>query len=219
MITFSKQDFLKNIYKQQEKGEISTSASHLADVLQVSNAAISDMSKRLSNEGLIHYQPYKGLILTEKGEKEALKVLRRHRLWELFLTKTLDLDWSEVHDEAENLEHLSSNFLISKIDAFLDYPKFDPHGSPIPDKEGNLPDMPELISLQKAQIGETYKVARVMDNDSKVIRYLGKSGLVLGAIIKVLEKFDYDDTIGIMIGNKEMIVSDKVGHIIYLEEI
>ena len=216
MITFSKQDFLKNIYKQKEKGNDSTSASYLADVLNVSNAAISDMSKKLSVDGLIHYRPYKGLVLTSQGEKEALKVLRRHRLWEMFLVKTLEMDWSEVHEEAENLEHLSSDQLMDKIDAFLDFPDFDPHGSPIPDRDGNMPDSPVLILLNKAKTGEEYKIARVMDSDNKIIKYLGKAGLVIGARIKIIDKFDFDNSINVLINGKEIILSEKMSKTIYL---
>ena len=217
MITFSKQDFLKNIYKQKENGNDSTSASYLAGVLNVSNAAISDMAKKLSVEGLIHYRPYKELMLTSMGEQEALKVLRRHRLWEMFLVETLGMDWLEVHQEAENLEHLSSDKLMDKIDAFLDFPDFDPHGSPIPDKDGNMPESPVLVSLDKAKTGEKYKIARVLDSDNKIIKYLGKKGLAIGVSIEVVDKFDFDNSINVLIKGKEMILSEKVSKTIYLE--
>ncbi|HHH54597.1 MAG TPA: metal-dependent transcriptional regulator [Bacteroidetes bacterium] len=217
MVSVSKQDFLKNLYKQKEKGEEITSSSFLADMLNVSNAAISDMSKKLSNDGLIHYKPYKGLVLTSSGEREALKVLRRHRLWEMFLVTTLGMDWSEVHQEAENLEHLSSEQLMDKIDAFLGFPDFDPHGSPIPDKKGKIPDSPVLILMVDAIEGKKYKIARVTDRDNRVVKYLGKLGLGIGVRIEIKDKFDFDDSINILVEGKEIMLSDKMSRTIYLE--
>lgn len=135
MSTISKENYLKVIFNQNELVNDFVTTSQMAQELDVSNAAISDMAKKLSSEGLITYEKYKGMELTSKGEKMALKVIRRHRLWELFLMKILGLNWSEIHDEAENLEHHSSDFLIDKIDEYLGYPEFDPHGHPIPKKE------------------------------------------------------------------------------------
>ena len=122
------------------------STAFLADKLEVSNAASTDMVKRLNTQGLLRYEKYKGVELTDQGEKLALRTIRRHRLWETFLINTLGLSWSEVHEEAEVLEHQTSDFLIDKIDQFLDYPEFDPHGDPIPSKDGKIPEIPDAIS-------------------------------------------------------------------------
>lgn len=219
MITISKQDFLKNIYKHQENGAKSTSASLLADALQVSNAAVSEMSKKLSSQGLLHYQPYKELTLTKEGQREALKVVRRHRLWELFLIKTLDMNWAEVHDEADKLEHLSSEFLINKIDAFLEFPHFDPHGSPIPDKNGVLPKSPKLYLMADCEIEQQYLIARVIDKDQQIMRYLQRMGLLLNVTIYLKERFGFDNSIHIDLKGKEILISEKVAQMIFLERV
>ena len=216
MITFSKQDFLKNLYKQKERGNNSTSATMLADILKVSNAAISDMSKKLSVDGLIHYKPYKGLVLTMQGETEALKVLRRHRLWEMFLVETLSMDWAEVHEEAENLEHLSSDSLMDKIDEFLGFPQFDPHGSPIPDKNGVLPEVPEMITMNDAEPGHVYKIIRVNDLDKRIMKYFKKIGLTLYSEILIKERLKFDNSVIVDVNGSDIIMSEKLAASIFL---
>ena len=219
MISFSKENFLKHIYKNHENGAGFTSASHLADELNISNAAITDMSRKLSVEGLVNHQPYKGLTLTESGQMEALKVLRRHRLWELFLIKTLNMNWSEVHEEAERLEHFSSDALIDKIDKYLDFPHFDPHGAPIPDKNGNMPQLPDLVLLSECEPKKEYRVARVLDQDPHIIRYFSRVGLFLNTRLIVIEKFAFDKSVNVLCNGKEFLISHKVGQTIFLEKI
>jgi DtxR family transcriptional regulator, Mn-dependent transcriptional regulator len=219
MISFSKENFLKHIYTNNENGSDYTASSYLAEELKVSNAAITDMSRKLSTEGLVNHFPYKGLSLTQPGRIEALKVLRRHRLWELFLIKTLGMNWSEVHEEAERLEHFSSENLIDKIDKFLDFPHFDPHGAPIPDKSGKMPEMPELILLTEAQPEQEYRVARVLDQDPHIIRYFSRVGLFLNTRLIVIEKFAFDKSINVICNGNEFLISDKVGQTIFLEKI
>jgi DtxR family Mn-dependent transcriptional regulator len=140
MITISKEDYLKEIYKIAIDNDSNVSTANLAEKLSVTNAATSDMAKKLAKAGYIIYEKYKGIRLTTRGKKEALKIIRRHRLWESFLIETLGLNWGEVHEEAEKLEHQTSDFLIDKIDEYLDYPQFDPHGEPIPTKLGRIPE-------------------------------------------------------------------------------
>ncbi|MBK7093710.1 MAG: metal-dependent transcriptional regulator [Saprospiraceae bacterium] len=219
MISFSKENFLKQIYTNNENGSEYTASSYLAEELKVSNAAITDMSRKLSTEGLVNHYPYKGVSLTQSGRIEAMKVLRRHRLWELFLIKTLGMNWSEVHEEAERLEHFSSEILIDKIDKFLDFPHFDPHGAPIPDKSGKMPEMPELILLTEAQPGQEYRVARVLDQDPHIIMYFNRVGLFLNTRLRIMEKFDFDKSINIFCDGSEFLITEKVGQTIFLEQI
>ena len=219
MLTISKENYLKAVYKFGKEGKSTISASTIAGELQVSNAAVTDMAKRLSEQGLLDYQKYKGLQLTKAGEKSALKVIRRHRLWEYFLTKVLDLSWAEVHDEAENLEHSTSEFLIDKMDAFLGFPKFDPHGSPIPDKNGKLPKSPVLVKMQDAEVNRRYQIARVQDGNTQLMNYLIRIGLNLHTAIKVIEKFSFDNSISIETAEGTFLLSEKVVEAISLTEI
>jgi len=184
--------------------------SQMATDLSVSNAAISDMAKKLSKQGLVNYEKYKGMELTSKGEKIALKIIRRHRLWELFLMKVLGLGLSEIHDEAEKLEHYSSDFLIDKIDQFLNYPDFDPHGHPIPKKNGTLPKLPNHIKLSDTEIGNKYEFVSVNDKDSDLINYLVKAGLVLGSKLEVIDKLSFDKSLTVKFNNTELSLSKKI---------
>ena len=219
MLTISKENYLKAIYKHREGENLPVPASYIADELQVSNAAISKMAKTLSGEGLLDYQKHKGVRLTDEGEKFALKVIRRHRLWELFLINVLGLTWGEVHDEAERLEHSTSEFLIDKMDEFLGYPKFDPHGSPIPDKDGKLPDLPAVIKMSDCQEGRTYRVARVQDGDSQLMKYLTRIGINLNTEIRILEKFSFDHSIDIEMKGHNYLLSEKVVESIWLTDV
>jgi DtxR family Mn-dependent transcriptional regulator len=168
------------------------------------------MAKKLSKEGLVKYEKYKGIILTPHGEKAALKVIRRHRLWELFLMNVLGLDWSEVHDEAEKLEHYSSDFLIDKIDEYLGYPDFDPHGHPIPKKNGSIPETPNVILLAEAETKNKYELIRVNDKESELINFLKKVGLKLNSKLEIVDKLDYDNSISVRVNKKNITLSKKV---------
>ncbi len=210
MLTISKENYLKAIYKHREGENLPVPASYIADELQVSNAAISKMAKTLSNKGLLEYQKHKGVRLTDEGEKFALKVIRRHRLWELFLINVLGLTWAEVHDEAERLEHSTSEFLINKMDEFLGFPKFDPHGSPIPDRHGKLPELPAVLKMSDCEAGKTYRVARVQDGDSQLMKYLTRIGINLNTEIKILEKFSFDHSINVEMKGHHYLLSEKV---------
>ena len=216
MLTTSKENYLKAVYKYGKEEKNTVSSSDIASELQISNAAVTDMAKRLSEQGLLNYQKYKGLRLTAEGEMSALKVIRRHRLWEYFLTEILDLSWSEVHEEAENLEHSTSEFLIDKMDAFLGFPRFDPHGSPIPDKNGQLPELPMLVKMQDCQVNTTYKIARVQDKNTQLMNYLTRIGIKLNTEIKIIEKLSFDNSISIEIAGAATLLSEKVVECIWL---
>jgi DtxR family Mn-dependent transcriptional regulator len=217
MSTISKENYLKTLYSHDKGVNSTVTTSQIAAKLNVTNAATSEMAKKLSIEGLVKYQRYKGIQLTSEGEKIALNVLRRHRLWELFLIKVLDLTWDEVHDEAELLEHQTSERLIDKIDEYLNYPTLDPHGSPIPKKNGDLPDMPEIFSLLNVQEGETYIVARVSDRNSELIKYLSKIGLTLNTKIKISEVLTFDSSVVIELNKKLITISEKTARSVFLK--
>lgn len=219
MPTISKENYLKAVYSRISESGSGATTSVLAEKLEISNAAISDMARKLSDQGLVTYAKYKGMELTSKGEKVALEVIRRHRLWELFLIQVLGLSWSEVHDEAENLEHHTSNFLIDKIDEFLGKPKFDPHGDPIPQKNGSIPKAPEVIELGKAEIGRKYKVGRVSDKNNELISYLTKIGIELAKEIEIVDKLGFDNSVIVKIDSNHHSLSELVAANVFLERL
>ncbi len=219
MPSISKEDYLKSIYKFQNENGDSVSTADIAADLDVSNAATSDMAKKLAAQGFIKYEKYKGLKLTGKGEKIALNILRRHRLWELFLIKVLGLSWSEVHREAENLEHNTSEFLIDKIDELLNFPEFDPHGSPIPQKNGEVPKLPDMIPLSKAVEGKRYQIKNVHDESEDLINYLTKLNLVLNKKIKIIEKLNFDNSMIIENDGENITVSEKLTNSVFVTKI
>lgn len=219
MSTISTENYLKKIFNHNKVFGEKINAVKLAQELSVSNAAISDMAKKLSKHGLISYEKYKGIELTDKGEQMALNVIRRHRLWELFLIKVLNMPWSEVHEQAEVLEHHTSEKLIDRIDEFLGYPDFDPHGHPIPRKNGSLPDAQYYISLAEAVEGSSYELMQVDDHEKKLISYLTKVGFVLNTRFVVIDKLDFDKSYTIKFNDTVLSVSQKISESLYLKEI
>lgn len=216
MPTISKENYLKEIYTSTNLSGELVSTSMLAEKLEITNAATSEMAKKLAEQGLIQYEKYKGLELTEEGKKVALNIIRKHRLWELFLIKVLKLNWSEVHHEAELLEHQTSDNLIDKIDEFLGYPKFDPHGAPIPDKYGVLPKTPAAIPLAEAKKGKSYIVSKVNDQITGLVEYFTKIELLLGTVFIVLDKLEFDESVLIKFNNKEISLSKLVSENLFV---
>ncbi len=159
-------------------GPVST--GELAQALRVSPGTVTGMLKTLSEASLATYTPYEGARLTTSGQRLALKVIRRHRLLELFLVRTLQMSWDEVHEEAENMEHAASERLIDRIEAYLGFPAVDPHGDPIPRADGSLTE-PEGLPLSQCPGGQHFRVIRVIDQDPAFLRYLSESGLALHA--------------------------------------
>ncbi len=210
MSTISKENYLKTIYSESFNSEDIVSATTLSGALGVTKSAVSDMAKKLSEQNYVNYKPYRGISLSTKGKKIALQIIRRHRLWELFLINVLDLSWSEVHEEAENLEHCTSDILVNKIDDFLDNPKFDPHGEPIPNRKGVMPLLPKLIKLSQVKIGNKYNISRVNDKNKELMNYLTQVGIKLNSEIKIVNILDYDNTIFVKIKKAIIPLSEKI---------
>lgn len=195
------EDYLKAIYKLDQKtGGAST--TKLAEEMDVSSASVTNMIKRLAKMGLVEYQSYRGAKLTETGKKIALEVIRHHRLLELYLMEMMGYSWDEVHDEAEKLEHHISEQFEDKIAELLDHPTHDPHGDPIPSKEGTLPPA-ETEPLADASLEQDYLVRRVIDQDPELLRYLEKIGLLPGVKVSVVGKAPFNGPITLMIEDKE----------------
>ena len=163
MITLAEEDYLKAIFSIQLKTEEKVSTNEISKEIKTSPASVSDMLKKLEEKELIHYEKYKGVELSKKGKKIAIHIIRKHRLWETFLVNKLKFNWEDVHEVAEELEHIKSHDLIDKLDKYLDYPKFDPHGEPIPTKEGKVASK-KTIPLNKLQINIKGKVTEVTHN-------------------------------------------------------
>jgi DtxR family Mn-dependent transcriptional regulator len=212
-ISPSIQDYLKRIYEITQSGQKATT-SELAEMLGISAASVTNMLQKLSKSTppYVLYHKHHGVELTELGKTTALKILRRHRLIEQYLVEKLGYTWDEVHEEAEILEHALSPLLESRIDAALGFPRFDPHGDPIPDANLILPSIQQK-PLNRLAVGESGTIVRVPHEDPQVLRYLGKSGLQPGVLVKLISRTPYDQTLRLQItGNvEEIIIGPNLG--------
>jgi DtxR family Mn-dependent transcriptional regulator len=179
------QNYLKHLYEEQQRSsQPLLPTGQVATIMEVSPGTATSMVKSLADAGLVNYEPRTGVRLTPAGERQALRVIRRHRLIELFLVQTLGLDWSEVHDEAEELEHALSDKVLEKLDAFLGRPQFDPHGDPIPGAKGKLARA-QLKNLADCDLGRPLRVARIVDQDAQFLQFVHAQGLVPGTKVVV----------------------------------
>lgn len=210
ILSFTEENYLKAIFKISEKKERSANTNAISLEVNTSAASVTDMLKRLSEKGLIHYEKYKGVTLTEGGLRLATILVRKHRLWEVFLVEKLQFSWDEVHDIAEQLEHIQSDELIDRLDLFLGRPKFDPHGDPIPDADGNFAYRKQVL-LDEITLGEKCVVVGVRDHSPAFLQYLDKMKLTLGAQLEVTDIFEYDESIIIhLLNGEQRLLSKKV---------
>lgn len=211
------EDYLKTIYSLEQRGD-RASTSALAARLQVADASITDMLKKLSRKGLVNYRRYRGVELTPAGRRVALRIVRRHRLWEMFLVKYLDYSWDAIHVEAERLEHATSDGLERKLDEALGFPTSDPHGDPIPTADGECPAS-SMFTLAAAEAGTVVVIARVSDADPEVLKYASSLGIVLRKKIRVKETVPVDGSLRVMVGKKERCISGKLARHIFVEPV
>ncbi len=207
-LTIAEENYLKAIYHLSEGGKKSVSTNDIAGEIQTKPASVSDMLRRLSEKQVIEYRKYYGLQITESGKQLALQTIRKHRLWEVFLVDKLQFAWDEVHEVAEQLEHIQSPRLIQRLDAFLNYPKFDPHGDPIPDEYGDVRSRPR-IPLNEMNIDQVGQIVAVKDSSAAFLRYLDKVGAYIGARIKVLDKVEFDGSVEILVDQKKTLFMSK----------
>jgi DtxR family Mn-dependent transcriptional regulator len=213
----STEDYIKSIYKLQREGEkVTTSA--LAAMLQLSDPSITDMIKKLSEKGHVRYAPYKGVELTASGRRMALKIVRRHRLWEMFLVRFLNFSWDKIHDEAERLEHVTSEELERKLDSALGFPAIDPHGDPIPTADGILKQA-EYAALSECSTGDLVRVLRVSDEDAEILQHATKLGVGLNVKIRIKEKLNVDGSMLVKVGTKQQFISQRVSEAIFVERV
>ena len=213
----TEENYLKAIFYLTYQVENWASTTALAERLKTKASSITDMVQKLAEKGFVDYKKYQGVRLTVNGKKIALGIIRKHRLWEVFLVDKLDFKWDEVHEIAEQLEHIQSKDLTDRLDAFLDFPKFDPHGDPIPDKDGNLVEHAQSISLDNLQKAERGIVVGVNDSNDHFLRFLDEHALVLGVKLTVLDIFPYDGSVRIKVGKEEKSLSHKVAKNLFVQ--
>jgi DtxR family Mn-dependent transcriptional regulator len=200
--TLSEENYLKAILKATEGESHSVSTNTLAEILCHKPPTVTDMIQRLSAKKLISYEKYKGVSITETGRSVALKVIRKHRLWEVFLVEKLGMGWHEVHDIAEQLEHVQSDFLTERLNQYLQFPQFDPHGDPIPDESGKMPEF-NPFRLSEAALDEPFVFAGISDHNPHFLAYIDKLGLKLGQKLRLLSVESYDQSCLVQIGQHQ----------------
>jgi len=216
-MTLSEENYLKAIFNLEEQTEKGVSTNSIAEFMETKASSATDMVKRLSKKQLLEYKPYQGARLTKKGKSHAMRVIRKHRLWESFLVEKLDFSWDEVHEVAEQLEHIKSEKLIAQLDKFLGYPKNDPHGDPIPDEEGNI-EIIEKKVLGELQENEEGICVGVDDSSSSFLKYLDKLNISLGNKIKVIEKEAFDDSMVLDVEGQIISISSLASRNIYIKK-
>lgn len=209
-LTASEENYLKQIYHLERLSQELVGTNDIASRMQTKASSVTDMIQRLFDKSLINYEKYKGCELTELGKAEALKTIRKHRLWETFLVEKLNFGWDEVHEIAEQLEHIQSVKLTNKLDEFLNFPQFDPHGDPIPNQDGIISYREETVKLAELQENVNAKVVGVSDSSAAFLKYLNKHQIELGAEVKVIEKFEFDNSLEVMINNQKLNLSGTV---------
>jgi len=212
MHSFTEENYLKAIYKLQEQNGETVGNSDLAKSLDVQSASVTDMLKKMAKKKLINYEKSKGFKLTEKGRHIAINIIRKHRLWEVFLLEKLGFGWDEVHEMAEQLEHIQSERLIDRLDQYLGHPKSDPHGDPIPNANGVFTKSKSIL-LSEAKEGIQVRFVGVTDHSSSFLTYLDKLGISLGDSLTIKAIEDFDNTFTLQLkGKREAIVSSKVAN-------
>lgn len=217
MLTKSEENYIKEIYTLEQTHQTEVNTNLIAKKIEAKASSVTDMLKKLAKKDLISYQKYKGVKLNTKGSQIALSVIRKHRLWETFLFEKLNFSWDEVHEIAEQLEHIHSEKLTNQLDAFLNFPKVDPHGDPIPDINGHFSTI-DTVCLNQLNIGESGVFVGVKNDSEKFLKFLSKNNMTLGTSIKLIDKEDFDNSIVIEINNKQFSISENVIKNIYLKK-
>ena len=217
MFSLSEENYLKAIYHISNSSSKGVSTNAIAKKLKTKASSVTDMIKKLADKKVIVYKKYQGVTLTEEGKKTAALIVRKHRLWEVFLVEKLNFNWDEVHDVAEQLEHIKSSKLINEIDALLGFPKQDPHGDPIPDVNGNLHKVEKNL-LSTLQTNDVGVCVGVKDSSATFLQYLDKQQIALGKEIKIIGKEDFDDSMIIKVNQKEMTISNKTANNLYIQK-
>lgn len=215
-MTFSEENYLKSIYHLTTRLDSEVSTNAIAEIMETKASSVTDMLKKLAEKDLVNYKKYQGVSLTDAGKLSAKMIVRKHRLWEVFLVEKLDFSWDEVHDIAEQLEHIKSEKLINKLDDFLGNPTEDPHGDPIPDAQGRI------IAIEKQLLSELLTnqsgiCVGVKDNSSEFLKYLDKQQIGLGTKIEVVTKETFDLSLKIKVNDVEITISNKIASNLFVK--
>ncbi|WP_396157913.1 metal-dependent transcriptional regulator [Flavobacterium sp.] len=215
-MTTSEENYLKVIYHLSNLSPKGVNTNAIAAMLDTKASSVTDMLKKLSEKDWINYQKYQGVSLTDKGKFNAKIIVRKHRLWEVFLVEKLGFAWDEVHEVAEELEHIQSEKLINQLDQFLNFPSFDPHGDPIPNAKGEIIKIEKQL-VSEIEVGRTITCVGVKDTSVDFLQYLNKQNISLGTKMKVLDKEPFDGTLKIEVNSNILVISDKIANNLYVK--
>ncbi|MEZ4857230.1 MAG: metal-dependent transcriptional regulator [Flavobacteriaceae bacterium] len=216
MLTLAEENYIKNIFHLQQTFPEGVSTNAIAEKLETKPSSATDMVQKLAEKNLLTYVKYKGTTLTENGKNIAANIIRKHRLWEVFLLEKLHFQWDEVHEIAEQLEHIQSEDLINRLDKFLDFPSVDPHGDPIPDKNGNFKKTEKKL-LSKLTKGQKGICVGVKESGSDFLKYLDKRNIRIGVELMVLEKDDFDGSMTLQVNNENYFITAKISENLYVQ--
>ncbi|MBM1105449.1 metal-dependent transcriptional regulator [Aurantibacter crassamenti] len=215
-MTLSEEDYIKAIYHLGKGDNTTVSTNSVAEMVETKPSSVTDMVKKLSDKGVVNYRPYKGVNLTEYGQKIALTLVRKHRLWEVFLVEKLGFSWDEVHEVAEQLEHIKSEKLIDQLDKHLGYPQVDPHGDPIPSKTGEFKKTIKKLLID-IPVGTSGICVGVKDSSPPFLKFLDKNKIALGDTILIVDKEEFDGSFNIQINKKNIHISNQIASNLYLK--
>lgn len=215
-MTLAEENYLKTIFHLERDSQCEVSTNAIAESLDTRASSVTDMVQKLAEKKMLVYKKYKGTQLTESGRKVAANVVRKHRLWEVFLVDKLEFHWDEVHEIAEQMEHIQSEELIKRLDAYLGYPEFDPHGDPIPDKDGNIKKAEKRL-LSELTKNQTGICVGVKESSPEYLQYLDKKKISIGTKIVILGKEFFDGSMVIQIGKDQFFVSKQIAENLYVQ--
>ena len=215
-MTISEENYIKVIYHLSLVSPKGINTNAIAGMLDTKASSVTDMLKKLAEKELVSYQKYQGVTLTEKGFYTAKMIVRKHRLWEVFLVNKLSFSWDEVHEIAEELEHIKSEKLIDKLDEFLGFPSFDPHGDPIPNAKGELVKMDKFL-LSEAVLNTDYVCVGVKNSSAEFLQYLDKQNISLGSAIKVISREEFDSSLTIILNSNTISISNKIAENLFIK--
>lgn len=214
--TLSEENYLKAIYHLQQRTPNGVSTNRIADRMKTKASSVTDMVKKLSAKGMVDYVKYQGTSLTDAGNQHALKVIRKHRLWEVFLVEKLGFPWDRVHDIAEQLEHIESPELVERLDAYLGHPKVDPHGDPIPDAEGRIGRKSRTL-LAECEDGLTVVCVGVKESSSEFLRFLDQKNINIGTVISIEGREPFDGSMAVRIDENPIFISEKIANNLFVQ--
>jgi len=218
MLSQTEENYLKAIYNIGLSNTKSVNTTLIANKLETKPSSVTDMIKKLAEKEFINYEKYKGVSLTQKGKKIAVEIIRKHRLWEVFLVNKLNYNWDEVHEIAEQLEHIKSKTLVGKLEEFLEYPKHDPHGDPIPDENGNIAHHKKIM-LSSVEPNTSCVVIGVKDSSSSFLNYLDNANIKLGCTLKVVTKEAFDNSMYIENGSLSISISYQIAKNLFVKNL